>query len=351
MAGHLPVVPRLNLLFSYAYIRHKAVPEEAVVRLSKSSNVLIDSGAFTNYVAMRKSIARGHAYAPVTVDDYIDFCQRVHGEVFQYIALDVIRNPTETAVNLTRMLDAGLAPMAVVVQNAPSGMMERAVERNPFVCVAGGVDGSDKYIRARYKRIADELPGVGIHALGFLRWPDVFHLPIFSGDSSSFSSGSRFGMLAVYRRDKGFKNFQCRSLLAEGLSSRTEKELMRRLLPCDVTIDMLHEPGAFSGYGGLPAMFTIHAYMQFHRHCRERGFQFFWAVSNVAALCQLAAVLANERADGTFNFPAARETMESLRATKGKDEKLERVYEIIEAATVQDDNVLLHPSLRKEVLQ
>ena len=100
-------LPRLNLLFSFAYVNQV---DDMLSALLETTNVLIDSGAFTNHQAGLKGKP-----ATATLPSYVEFCRKIDTRAWNYIALDVIGKKEKTRANLQAMLDAGLKPMPVFV--------------------------------------------------------------------------------------------------------------------------------------------------------------------------------------------------------------------------------------------
>jgi hypothetical protein len=187
---------KIDLLFSHAHLTDKF--RAVVFGMSDLINILIDSGAFSAYNSGKE----------IKIEEYTDVClKQYHGRVWQYIMLDKIANPKVSKENLSYMLDKGCLPMPVFVAGEDFSYVQELVKINEFICVGGGQAGTDSYSRHRYqKTFRASGCKAKIHALGFLRWPDIYQLPIFSGDSCAFSNGAMYGHLSIYDRRKGIRN-------------------------------------------------------------------------------------------------------------------------------------------------
>lgn len=184
---------KYNFLFSHYYLKNFF--KEIVLSITDVSNVLIDSGAFSAFTLGKE----------INLNNYIDVCLKdYHGKVWQYIQLDKVRNPEVTHKNLKIMVDRGLQPMPVFTMNDDYSIIPEMVSINPYLCVAGGVKSSDNYIFRRYQQVNKVSEGKAkIHGLGFLRFPALYQLPLYSGDSSSFMSGAMWGKIYLYTRKRG----------------------------------------------------------------------------------------------------------------------------------------------------
>lgn len=276
--------PKINLLFSYAYLRKSPEYNQWVIDVSKDSKVIIDCGAFTVHHQTIKSAKDGRKVIPLTVSEYIDACKRYDGSVHGYIALDVIGDPKATRKNLSAMVGAGLTPMPVFVHNEDWGYVKTLTQVNPHICVggiAGDVGGGrDEFAAYRYKRTFEASGETAqIHSLGFLKIPYIFNLPIVSGDSSSFCSGGRFGSIARFSSRTGFTTTSWQDLR---IANRAALETMSYLRRFGITASDVKNPKYFKKVHGIPGLITIYAYLEFHKLCVSRGFDFYFAVPNTS---------------------------------------------------------------------
>lgn len=302
------MLPRFNLLYSYAYMRKGRKPgqatrfEQFVLALSPYVDVLIDSGAFTDYMAKRKALASGARHQGITVDEYIAACKQYHGKVWQYIMLDVVQNVDASRQHLDAMLAAGLRPMPVFVYPEAYDKVAEMVEINPHICVAGGVDAKRRFVWQRYQMTHKASGGKArIHALGFVKHPDMFQLPLASVDSSSWDTGGRFGSLALYAPRTGFTSTHWSEVKQE------DHRMWLHLQRCNLKPSDLSNRDNHTRNYGIPSLLKAFAYVQLHRHCYKHGLRFFFAVPSVDWTRQLLCIIATtDTATNSFDYPAAR---------------------------------------------
>lgn len=289
-----PILSKMNLLVSHAFLRTDVRFSEYVLALAPFLNLMIDSGAFSNYSAKLKAAKNGLKYNPITLEEYINAGQKYyHGRVWQYVMLDVIRNREASEYNLQAMLDAGLRPMPVFIEGYAYEQILDLIKINRRICVAGGVGSADQYIYQRYQKAYAASKGQAlIHGLGFLRWPDVFQLPLATGDSSTSSSGARFGHISFYDKRQGTKRIHWKDLLSpKGKNAPYYSELLGKMRSYGITIEQMKNPASYSKMHGIHSLLELFAAVQFQDHATEVGFGMFMAISKSTWLHMLFAVL------------------------------------------------------------
>lgn len=313
--------PRLNMLFSFHFLRGNEKFNRIVCEIAPYVNVMIDSGAFSNYTAMVKASKEGKSVTPISLAEYTTAIkQNYEGRVWQYVMLDVIGNAEETKKRFYQMMDSGLKPMPVLTMGEDFATMEEFCKYNKRICVAGGVRSSDKYIYQRYQKA---FKGSGnkalIHGLGFLRWPDVFQLPIATGDSSTSSAGARFGNLSVYDPKKGYIRCRWQEMLERKKGS---EQLLGTILKSNITVETLANPETYRTSAGITSMFEMYSNLKFQQHSVELGFGNFNALSGSLWLYILLSVLSTTRSSGYFDgfdYLEAVKTLKALQAWHNSD--------------------------------
>jgi len=216
----------------------------------------------------------------------------------------VIRNAEATWQNLQIMLDAGLHPMPVFVENNTAwDTIPQFMAISPHICIAGGVKTKDAFAHQRYQlayRYSSQQ--ARIHALGYGRWPEFFQIPLHSADSSSYSSGSQYGYVTHYDRHRGFQRLMWRDL---GKKTDKARSICDYLRHCQVSYADLSNPEIYKGQVGLPALSGLYAGLKFAAHAAEQGKLFFLAASTPAWLEAMAAVWSVQQGP-YFNYPEAR---------------------------------------------
>jgi len=337
---------RLNLLASYAFLQREGFFQDLLEAISPYANVLIDSGAHSNHmIRLKKASGKNVSGKEVTLDGYMEYLKnKAHGKVWQYITLDVIRNRTETDYNLQAMLDKGFTPMPVYIEGYDENDIPRLLAITDRLCVAGGVGSSDKYIRRRYKSISLLTKGKAkIHGLGYGRWPGTFYADLASCDSSSFSYGSRYGVLTRYQRDEGFDNHQWK-LLSQSRSDKPEKRAMfidylahRFGLTVKEMTDINFYQGKNTTGGAcmnMPTLTGCTAYLDFMEHVCEFHKDYFVAAPSCGFVFILVAVAAAQ-GSGNFSWKTISDFYTSIDNAfkKSPDKCFEVVQELLEKYT------------------
>jgi hypothetical protein len=314
------VTHRVNILCSFEYLRKLEGLHTVALGLSDVVNILVDSGAFSIFMA------KGKKAEPFTLQDYIKACQEsYHGRVWEYIQLDVIGDAAATETNLQEMVRAGLTPMPVFVMARNDFQdAERLAELNPRsrICVAGGVGTKYDYICQRYQKVYAGSGGKAqIHGLGFVRFPQMFQVPIASVDCSSYITGARYGVFQIFdlekvRRSKdgdgspftGLVRDKVRRYLTRYTNGDRKPELLSILQRCrevGLTTDVLADDQHWKGQNSLASLATCAAHLQFSRYCDTQNRRYFLAVANHLFFHNILACLETLRGT-SFDYMQAR---------------------------------------------
>ena len=185
----------LNLLFSYAFWNGPKM-RECIRTLDRSivDRVMVDSGAFTAH-------SRGDE---VTLPGYFDFLDYLGDQVDQFIGLDVIANPEATMKNHLATLREGRHPIPVVTPGATENDIAAYAEMG-YIAFGGLVNMSRPQQRRYLSRLMPNLPdGCKVHLLGTSEHRQIHVLRPTSVDSSSFTSGGRYGSGIFFLGDRLF---------------------------------------------------------------------------------------------------------------------------------------------------
>lgn len=328
---------KLNILFSYAYLRN--TPIEKWLPLAEVANILIDSGGYTNYWQSIKEAA-GHkrSMKPISMDAYIEFCKRVHGKVWGYIALDLPRNTEVTLKQLAIMADAGLKPLPVFPEGMEWHHLEDMLRVNNYVCIAGAVYSKDEYIIQRYQR-AKQIGGdsIRIHGLGFGRYPEIIGSLLYSGDSSTWLNSSKYGMVMTFDAERGF-NYQMKRDFKKDRAERFYK-FSRWYEKCNVTIEDLMNEKLWGGKLYPPAITTALcclAYIKMIAYLQKKyDIYYFLAAPSIGnrnpVLLSLACVLKCADQHGWIDFQTYKLYYQNEldRLTAGETNILSLLYEAL----------------------
>lgn len=261
-----------NILFSYAYYntdRHV----ELIKMLSKCTKILLDSGGFTAHFSKRKILAGKNATEfDVTLPKVIDFYKKLDGHVWNYIQLDVVKRQEETRENLYRMLDAGLKPMPVWLENDEDlELLDQLLDINKYVCIAGGGRTNNDWYLARIKQVYEHSnKKAKLHALAFSQHPESYFYALNSCDSSTFTYAKRSLQLFEYNIYEGFTSVKVRN-------SKRQNKLKSILSKYDLLDIESHD---LHGNYNVIYPITLSAFLRFGANMEARGKHYFFSISN-----------------------------------------------------------------------
>lgn len=174
---------KLNLLVAYPYMQgqHQVLQENAdILRL------LVDSGAFTAWKAGKE----------IELDDYCRFIETLPVKPWRYFTLDVVGDPHGTLRNYETLLKRGFKPVPIFTRGEDPSVLEDYYKTSDVVGIGGlvGTQGNRGFVRGIMRHVGDRK----VHWLGFTVFDFVKHYRPYMCDSSSWTSGSRFGTFDLY---------------------------------------------------------------------------------------------------------------------------------------------------------
>lgn len=284
-----------------------AVLRRLLCLIAGKTRVMLDCGAFTAFNAGRAISARG----------YFDFCKELSGVVWNYVQLDVVWNAKATRENLNAMVREGLKPMPVLTVNADENDVLWMEKINRWICVAGGPTQTFPWNAARFERLHRITDGrVKIHGLGFTPGVRILRTKVASVDSSSWSSAGRYGKIGVFTSDHGVRNINAGVAAIHRQKGALPDALIHALGRHKLAPDMLKWKRTLSGQFSINGCLSMLAWLQFQRHCEDRGVFMFLALSTIVHFATVALVL-NHTRDQVFDFESAgRELTEVLRMAR-----------------------------------
>lgn len=250
---------RINILASWAYLRTINY-QEYTSNVAKHANLMVDSGAFTDYWArIKASIGKSKGYVPVNLEEYMKACVYFDALGAHYIALDYVRHEDQTMINMRKMVDAGLRPIPIFVEggNHKNLLEMKDVNRNNMICVPGAAKVDKVYFHDRMWRVKQHAPWANIHALGYFRLPNALKLPIYSCDSTTWVDAQRYGHIIEFdgRKFKGLNK---------------DMDLARYCSPDDLKVKSYWHTG--STYGNAIAMIS---FIQAMEYCTQRNLHYY----------------------------------------------------------------------------
>ena len=271
-----------NILVSYAWMGGSGTFTKTLFDASKRGiiNLMIDSGAFTLFNAKT-------AYKHINLESYCNFL-KIYGEYCEkYVMLDVIANEEESKRNYEYMLEEGLNPMFVFTMfDNDYKYLKQAVANNPHICVAGGVTTKSDWIVKRYQDVYMKTQAK-IHALGYVKYPQMFQLPLNSVDSSSWAQSSQmYGGLVHY--DNGLKVIPHKDILTKKVKMPVKMiEILEKL---KVTPKVFSNLETHKGGNSLGTLLSILANMELQRVAKRNDLNFFLSIINERQLLQMIKI-------------------------------------------------------------
>ena len=264
-----------HLLVSYAYLRKSSWID--IDQFSEACWFMLDSGAFTNHANDLKLAKRGHDNpASITLDEYCDFLKERGDVLYGAVMLDRIGDEETSMRNLHIMVDRGLKPIPVVTVDQEPERVNEYAAINPIICAPSGFGRAytEQFRKQRFSALyaAAESP-VYLHGLGYTRYPGLLQTPLHSADSSSFTSGLRFGNVI---------QFGVKGLTSVHRTSITNEQAMMSLpLKLDIAAIRRGDPYHCNGRNSAVASTGAIAYSKFQRLSWLREKRLFLAASNL----------------------------------------------------------------------
>lgn len=266
----------INILVSYAYCGNSKAFTDYIVNDSRTGdiNYMLDSGAFTLFNAKDKRDW-------LTLDNYSSYLEKYGNEFEKYVMLDVIGNDDKSKENYETMINRGLNPMFVLTMaDDDTNYIKEAVKNNINVCVAGGVTTKGDWIKKRFQDTYKNTKA-RIHALGFVKYPDMYQLPIASVDSSSWIQSSQvYGVLNYF--NNGIKGTRWLDILQR--KEKMSNELKKVLESVEVTPKMFSDKDNHKGATSIATLLNTLAFIEYQKYSKRNGIDLFLAANNVLQL-------------------------------------------------------------------
>ena len=277
----------LNVLISYAYLYGQQSFMDYVKKcvLSGKINLMIDSGAFTKHNSKSKM-------SHVNVKDYCDFLKEWQHYCEKYVMLDVVGKAEQSKKNYEYMLSQGLNPMFVATMfDKDFDYIRKAVDRNPNICVAGGVTTKSDWMTKRFQDIYKETKGKAqIHGLGYVTFPKMLQLNLKSVDASTWKTApARFGQTVFFSE---WEKRTYRVLSRDVVSGKFKlpQELRMQLHDLGITPQMFVENRTKRGEQSIEFFLSCYNNIKWQRYCKRHGLDYYLAVGSLRDLEMLIYV-------------------------------------------------------------
>lgn len=192
------------ILLSYYYVRKKENEKgliDLMVQRNKEDNLMLDSGAFTLMTSKRNAKNNDlDAY----IDNYIAFIKKYEIKRYIEMDLDVVIGYDEV-LKLRKRLEDEIGYPSVPVWHMSRGTEEykKMVDEYDYIAIGGLVEHVPQSAYPLIKELVKyaNVKGTKVHGLGFTR-KDAHEYGFYSVDSSSWTSGRRFGTAVKFRNNK-----------------------------------------------------------------------------------------------------------------------------------------------------
>jgi hypothetical protein len=221
---------------SYTQVGKALFDKHAPMPADYHPQILLDSGAYTNFKMEQKAKLKKIKFTPCTVDNYSDFIESNPDKFFGYFNMDSINHADKEASahdsreNYLRMRQRGLHPIPVFHQGEDISWLHRMLDDGAdyiSLAVASTLHSRDKE-KGWYDVVWNNLinagggPALRVHALGDTREFSLRTYPWYSTDSSSWAQstgkGGRVKMMS------GGRSVNI-SIRRDGRSTRNERDL------------------------------------------------------------------------------------------------------------------------------
>lgn len=274
----------LNILVSYAYLAKNKEFTNFIMDLSTSgvANVMVDSGAFTLYNSKQKR-------SWLNLDNYCKFLDQWGDKVEKYVMLDVIRNEAQSKKNYEEMVKRGFNPMYVFTEKDKDwSYLNDVMKQQRHICVAGGVSCKSAWMFKRYQDVYKHTNEQAlIHGLGFVKYPEMYKLPLHSTDSSSWVQGAQvYGNIPYF--DNGMKSVHHKHIL-QG-KKKIPKKLIQLFEQLKITPKEFSDLQSHRGGKSIGWLCSIIAFIEYQKLSKRQDLNLFLASANVNQLKSLVYV-------------------------------------------------------------
>ena len=282
----------LNILISYAYSGRNENFNETVMTESEKGivNVMVDSGAFTIHNAKKKT--------DLSLDGYCKYLEKNAHRCEKYVMLDVIRNDAKTKANYETMLQRGFNPMFVFTEHDSDwSYLKDAVAKQRHLCVAGGVANKSEWMFKRYQDVAKHTKAL-THGLGFVKFPEMYQLPLHSVDSTSWiKSAQAYGILAYF--DQGVKGCLINNYLRG--KKKIPYKLMAILEKLKITPKQFSEIKNHRNSKSIATLINTITYIEYQKYSKRLGLDLFLALGS-AGHAKTILYVNEEMKKGTLTY-------------------------------------------------
>ena len=286
---------KTNILVSYAYLRKSDTFADVVLKLSEAGyiNLLIDSGAFTVYKSGGK----------ILLKDYIEACKHYHDRCWQYVTLDVVGNYKATLENFKIMRNQNLNPMGVLTTDMDLSELDTLIRDNKHIGVPGGTITKGDFTKKRFQDVHRYTEGKAkIHGLGYVKYPEMYQLPLTTVDSSSSEAGKRFGAIKTFDSHKGFVDNWSTKDIKQAQASKIPPKLKQLWIQAGLSPNDRLKDDYYTGVNSFNNYEIVNAYLDMQAFSKLKGLEYFFVCGNLHTVATICAVIKSRKKYGNYKF-------------------------------------------------
>lgn len=313
---------KLNILASYAYMRNSPSYRKLILNLSEQGyiNLLIDSGAFTAH----------NSGKPIDLNEYMEACKSFEGRCWQYVMLDVLRDNKQTIKNFDTMLSKGLNPMGVLTTDMLLDLVPHLLQKNVYIGVPGGTATKGDFIRKRFQDVYQLSNGKAkIHGLGYVKYPDMYQLPLYTVDSSTFAVGQMYGWLRTFTGKGGFDYKWHSADMKHAKASKVPNEVKRMWIQAGLSPSRRLDRDMYVGQNSFPNYTTVNAYIDMHEFSRLNGLHYFFVCGDISPVFVLSSLLHSRKKYGHYKFDDVKRDVVELTKLNKKGQAFDKLKEML----------------------
>lgn len=306
-----------NILCSYAYSCKSKSLTSFLCKIAREAKtkLLIDSGAYTAYKIGK----------PVDLDEYIDFIKLLddNGGAWNTIQLDVLGKQGETLKNLDYMYSKGVSPMPVLTVDMKSEKSIDLVEYNNYICLGGGQRTWGGAKQWQWKRVTEvdrfTKGKAKSHYLAFVRIPDLYKLPLYSSDCSTWLAGQQYSRIACYVSGGVMTGGTFYHKLHHLPKKDLNPHLVRHLNRDGITKTIWRDRNKMSvGAGSYCSFKTVAAFLALCNDAQKRNKNIFLVASSCSDFETLISVANNSDDKGYLDWVGAQDKLAQLKKLRKK---------------------------------
>jgi hypothetical protein len=191
-----PRYKELHILCSYHYFKNKNLTDLRK-QLCIPTEVFVDSGAFS-------AATLGEV---IDIQKYAEYLNTYRDQISVMATLDDLSSPEASWRNWVWLRDQGLPVIPCFHVGEDWIWLSRYLEASDYVALGGMVPHMlhrkqhvKRWVLECFKRLPE---GKGYHGFGCTSWDMICDFPWRSVDSSSWTSGFRFGQLSIFDKASG----------------------------------------------------------------------------------------------------------------------------------------------------